>query len=62
MRVFKKDVAKVKDKLMVLGGKLLGTKKGDYKMEDGSPVPVGIIMENFGVSREEAEKIAARYQ
>jgi len=61
MRVFK-DIAKVKDTLRVLGGKLMPQQKGDYRMADGSPVPVGIIMENFGVSREEAEKIAARYE
>jgi hypothetical protein len=53
-----KEVARVRDKLIVEGG-VSSTGRG-IRMPDGTAVPVEKIMVEFGVSRQEAEKIALR--
>lgn len=50
----------MKDILRVVGGVSSTPTHQGIRMSDGSPVPVEVIMEQFGVSREEAEKIARR--
>lgn len=49
------DAPRMWDHLLVLGGRR--GRRGGLRMADGSQVPVELIMQNFGVSREEATKI-----
>lgn len=58
IRKLLKETARVRDRITLTGG-VSSTGQG-IRMPDGSPVPVEKIMVEFGVSREEAEKIAAR--
>lgn len=51
----KKDTARVVDSLKIFGG--TKSTRGGIFMDDGSPVPVELIMEQFGVSQDEAERI-----
>jgi len=55
---FFKELVRVKDRLLLKGG-VSSTGRG-IRMPDGSPVPVEVIMREFGVSREQAEEIAKR--
>ncbi len=54
-----KDVPRVLDRIRVSGGAGRAKFRG-IRLPDGSPVPVEVVMEQFQVSREAAEKIAAR--
>ena len=58
VRKLLKDVPQVVDRIQVIGG-VSSTGRG-IRMPDGAPVPVEIIMQQFGVNREKAEEIAAR--
>ena len=55
---FLKELVRVKDRLLVKGG--VSSSMRGIRQPDGSPVPVEVIMREFGVSREQAEEIADR--
>ena len=54
-----KDAAKITDRLRMSGG---GKRPGyrGIQMPDGSPVPVEVIMKQFGVNQLQAGQIAER--
>lgn len=58
LKRFLKEVTRVRDRVFVEGG--VSSSGRGIRMPDGSPVPVEVIMREFGVPRAEAEKIAAR--
>lgn len=54
-----KEVPQILDRLLIRGGGRMPRFRG-IRMPDGSPVPVELIMQAFGVGREEAERIQER--
>ena len=56
---FFKELPRVTDRLRVQGGLRNPDFRG-MRMPDGSPVPVELIMETYGVDRPAAEKISQR--
>jgi len=54
-----KDIAKIKDKISVLGG-LRGEKRGGLRSKDGKPVDPQTIARAFGVDIERAKRISRR--
>jgi len=59
LRKLLKERAHLVDDLRIFGAQKTTFARG-IRMPDGSPVPVDIIMKNFGVPREQAEEIARR--
>lgn len=60
LRKLFKEVPQVLDRIRVTGGSPRKAKFRGIRMEDGSPVPVGVIQKQFGVDLARAEQIAAR--
>tara|TARA_Y100000034_G_C6849557_1_gene385244 strand:+ start:1144 stop:1329 length:186 start_codon:yes stop_codon:yes gene_type:complete len=54
-----KEVAKIKDRLTISGGKRSKV-PGGISMENGGSVPVDLIAKAFGVSVEKAQEIKSR--
>lgn len=58
-RLFK-ERPRVREVMRVLGGSPKRPRFRGMRLPNGDPVPVDCIMEQFGVSREAAERIAQR--
>ena len=54
-----KEIARVKDKLLIQGG-IRGEKRGGLKSADGNPVDPEVIAKAFKVDIEEAKRISRR--
>lgn len=59
LRRFLKEVTRVKDEIFISGG-VSSRGRGGILMPDGSPVPLEVIMVQFGVDENVAREIAAR--